>query len=167
MTPFKTTVVSDKPRTPLFMKNTTSSDNEDDSVVRKLRKNFEDTTKKTFRNIGSGNNIVKKKIESYTQISRDNDNCLIGSGRCAKHNTRVQRVVKNKKVSVVSKDGFIGWKFCDVTELVCPAANSGASKVAVSNDNLSDERGGTTANKRARFVKNFETDQPDLSPAMM
>ena len=76
-------------------------------------------------------------------------------------------MVKNKRVSVVSKDGSIGWKFCDVTELVCPAANSGASKVAVSNDNLSDERGGTTANKRAHFVKNFETDQPDLSPAMM
>ena len=60
-----------------------------------------------------------------------------------------------------------GWRFCDVTDLVCPAANSGASQVAVSKDSLSDERVGTTANKRARFLKTSENDQPDLSPVMM
>ena len=149
------------------MKKTTPIVKKDDSIVRKLKKNFEETTKKTFSSIDSGNKTVEKKIESYTQMTTDSDRCLIGSGRCAKHNTRVQRVVKNKKMSMVNKDGTIGWKVCEVTELVCPAVYSGASTVSVSNDSLSDERVGTTTNKRARILMMSENDQSDLSPIMM
>ena len=149
MTPLKTTVTSDNPRT---AERTTPIDSEDDLMVRKLRKkNFEITTKKTFTTIGNGKNSVKKKIENYTQLARDSKNCLIGSGMCAKHNTRVQRVVKSKKMSVISKDGTVGWRFCDVTDLVCPAANSGASQVAVNDDNLSDEKGGQQPIRKRDF----------------
>ena len=125
------------------------------------------STKKTFADIGPGNKSVKKKIENFAQMTADSDKCLIGSGRCANHNTRVQRVMKNKRVSVVNKDGTIGWKTCEVNALVCPAVNSGKSKVAVGGSSLSDEREGISTNKKARiFIKNVNN-QPDLSPAVM
>ena len=160
----KTTAGESDRRPPLYVRKTTPSVDEDDSIVRELKNNFDKITKKTFPDSSAG---VKKKIENFTQMTADSEKCLIGSGRCAKHNTRVQRVMKNKRVSVVNKDGSIGWKLCEFTVLECPAANSGASKVGGGGDSLSDERAGATTNKKQRILMRNVNDQSDLSPAMM
>ena len=97
-------------------------------------------------------------------MTSDGDKCLIGSGRCAKHNTRVVRVVKEKRVSVVNKDGTVGWKMCEVTTLACPAVNPGRTCVTRSNDCLSDEKGGAMTNKRARISVSGVDDQSELRP---
>ena len=65
-------------------------------------------TKKTFSAVKPKKNEVKKKIELFSKISKDGDNCLIGSGRCATHNTKVMRVMVKKRVSVQYKDGSVG-----------------------------------------------------------
>ena len=104
-------------------------------------------TKKTFSTVKPKKNEVKKKIEQFTKISKDSDNCLIGSGRCATHNTKVMRVMVKKRVSVQYKDGSVGWQMCEGTTLSCPAVNPGHSTGSC--DVLSEVEAGVT-NKRAR-----------------
>ena len=86
--------------------------------------------------------------------------CLIGSGGCANHNTRVVRVVEQKKTSVVNKDGSIGWRMCEAVILACPVGSKNTS--AVSNMNLSDNKD-VIANKRARVNDIIDVSQSDLS----
>ena len=44
----------------------------------------------------------------------------IGSGMCAKHNVKVIRMIKPKIMSVINKDGSLGWKSSEATILACP-----------------------------------------------
>ena len=88
------------------------------------------TTKKTFGNITQKKNSIKKKIDDIKHLTENDNKCLIGSGRCAKHNTRVNRVIENRRVSTVNKDGSVSWKMCEVTILSCPAVQAGASTVS-------------------------------------
>ena len=46
--------------------------------------------------------------------------CVMGSGRCGTHNVKLIKSVKSKKISCVEPGGGIGWKYVDVTCLVCP-----------------------------------------------
>ena len=156
-----------KIQSPSYVRKTVRSVGDEETDVLKNKNVKDNMVKTTFTGISPGGKGVKKKIENFMKITNDNDRCLFGSGRCANHNTRLQRVVKNKKVSVVNKDGTIGWKTCEVTTLVCPAVNSDASKVSVGGDSLSDEGAGRSANKKARFLMQNVNNQPDLSPTMM
>ena len=167
MTPLKTTA-SDKETKSMLPTISTmkTTPNKEEDVVRKLRSKFENEAKKTFINLEddrNDRNCVKKKIENFKMMSTNNEKCLIGSGRCASHNTRVVRVVKEKRVSGVNKDGTVGWKMCEVTTLACPAVNPGSTCVTRSNDGLSDERGGAMTNKRARIILEVD-DQSELRP---
>ena len=83
----------------------------------------------------------------------------MGSGRCAKHNTRVNRVIEMKRVSTVSKDGSVSWKMCEVATLSCPAVIAGAS--TVSSDCLYNKMSAT--NKRPRILLNNDCNQSSLS----
>ena len=82
-------------------------------------------TKTTFNTIGTKKIDVKKKIEEFHRISNKNDRCIIGSGRCATHNTKVMRVMVKKRVSVKNIDGSVGWQMCEGTTLTCPAVYQG------------------------------------------
>ena len=120
---------------------------------------FEDETKTTFSTITPKKNMVKKKIEELLLLTKNDNKCLIGSGRCAKHNTRVTRVIEKKRVSTVNKDGSISWKMCEVAILSCPAVSTGAS--SVSSDCLYTELSAT--NKRQRTLLPEECNQLALS----
>ena len=76
-------------------------------------------------------------------------------------------MVKEKRVSVVNKDGTVGWKMCEITTLACPLVNPGRMCVTSSNDCLSDERAGAITNKRARIILNEVNDQSELRPRVM
>ena len=51
----------------------------------------------------------------------------MGSGRCATHNCKLNRVIKEKGVSCVDKSGQISWTMREGTTLVCPKSGSSAS----------------------------------------
>ena len=123
--------------------------------MKDLKKIFDEKNlvKKTFRDLpDKKNDNIQKKILRYQEVSDNGDTCLIGSGRCAKHHTKLVREVTNKRVSVITKEGSLGWKMCEGTILVCPAVRRTQS-----------DRGNTvkpdvvlSANKRARFCKSNE-----------
>ena len=69
-------------------------------------------TKKTFSTVKPKKNEVKKKIEQFTKISKDSDNCLIGSGRCATHNTKVMRVMVKKLGEILRFENLAKPRFC-------------------------------------------------------
>ena len=58
------------------------------------------------------------------ELERGNE-CVIGSGRCATHNVRTVRVMKNMKQRYECDDGSLKWRLCETTILECPRAFSG------------------------------------------
>ena len=50
--------------------------------------------------------------------------CVMGSGRFGTHNVKLIKSVKSKKISCLEPGGNIGWKYVDVTCLVCPSKTS-------------------------------------------
>ena len=144
-----------------------SHSKKEDMSVRGLVNKFEKSPRsmtKTFTTINENDRTIRKKIENFKQLSMEGEKCLIGSGRCARHNTRVVGLVEERNVSVVKKNGSIGWKMFDVLILACPSHSlskeSGTS--TVSGQDLSD-REGVIANKRARVITISEESQSDLS----
>ena len=148
----------------------TSKTCKEDKMVRGLVNKFEceetaRSMKKTFTSNSKTVKTVSKKIEDFNKISSNSVKCLIGSGRCASHNTKVVRSVQQKKTSVILKNGEIGWRMCEAVILSCPAVTRDGGPSDVSEPNLSN-RVDVIANKKARVSGNFETfgrNQSDLS----
>ena len=131
------------------------TETEEMSKVKNLQKIYDEKNlvKKTFRDLpDKKNDNIQKKILRYQEVSENGDTCLIGSGRCAKHQTKLVREVTNKRVSVITNEGSLGWKMCEGTILVCPAVRR-----------IQSERGDRvqpdivlSANKRARICENVK-----------
>ena len=66
---------------------------------------------------GSANKRVRLLQEINKKI------CVMGNGMCKTHNLKLKKTVKSKKMSCVIAGGGIGWKYVDVTCLVCPGKN--------------------------------------------
>ena len=65
----------------------------------------------------------KDKIKSFDNAMRGEEwKCVMGSGRCASHNTKLERKIKEKRVSIIDKSGKLGWTTREVTILTCPLA---------------------------------------------
>ena len=60
--------------------------------------------------------------------------CVMGSGRCGTHNVKLTKSVKSKKISCVEPGGGIGWKYVDVTCLVCPKKVDGYVGLSMAKD---------------------------------
>ena len=90
---------------------------------------------------GSVNNRVRLLQEINKKI------CVMGNGMCKTHNLKLKKTVKSKKMSCVNAGGGIGWKYVDVTCLMCPGKNSSIS----GNDVAMDQTGGG-ANRKKRKV---------------
>ena len=97
---------------------------------------------------------VSKKIIDFQKLARGGE-CVLGSGRCGFHNCKLVRSVNYKKMSVINKDGSIGWTRREVTILACPY-NTPSSDVTA--DSGSQGRDKST-NKKARIT----SDQPQSS----
>ena len=81
------------------------------------REKKENNAKLTF--ITPTKKTVSKKIDDYQKLARGGE-CVIGSGRCGFHNCKLVRSVNYKKMSVINKDGSLGWTRREVTILACP-----------------------------------------------
>ena len=62
---------------------------------------------------------VKDNILRFQRLA-DRDECVVGSGRCSTHNTRLIRSVIRKKVSEVDSQSQIAWPIREVCILACP-----------------------------------------------
>ena len=62
---------------------------------------------------------VKENIKMFQKLSMG-ESCVIGSGRCSKHNVKLVRGVVSKKVSCIDKNGKLSWLMREVTNLSCP-----------------------------------------------
>ena len=71
--------------------------------------------KTTFNTIST-----TERIKNYNRLTTGDD-CVYGSGRCGTHHCKLVRSVKQKRMSMVSKDGTISWAMRDVTCLMCPS----------------------------------------------
>ena len=60
--------------------------------------------------------------------------CVMGSGRCGAHNVKLTKTVKSKKISCVEPGGVVGWKYVDVTCLVCPKKEVGSAGFGMAKD---------------------------------
>ena len=60
--------------------------------------------------------------------------CVMGSGRCGTHNVKLTKSVKSTKISCVEPGGGIGWKYVDVTCLVCPKKVNGNAGFGLAKD---------------------------------
>ena len=126
------------------------------SVVKKKVKDIEkNETKLTFVS-PLRKTTVGTKIDNFQKLARGGE-CVLGSGRCGYHNCKLVRSVVKKKMSVVNRDGSIGWTMREVTTLACPLATQGKG---IRSDSSADSPaivGETTStNKRARIL----IDQP-------
>ena len=74
-----------------------------------------EVVKTTFSRGGSKVSTRIKQLQEAGKIV-----CVMGSGRCGTHNVKLTKSVKSKKISCVEPGGGIGWKYVDVTCLVCP-----------------------------------------------
>ena len=89
-----------------------TEDKQTNNVVQKLKLSSEKTTKMTL----PANSNVRKKIAKYQELSTK-DECVIGGGMCAMHNVKVIRVLKPSRMSVINKDGSLGWRMSEKTTL--------------------------------------------------
>ena len=111
-------------------KNITSSTTPQATKITRYFENKNDidnkNVKKTFSSTADSmrKRSISEKIKSFEVFQNGGEagECIMGSGRCATHHTKLVREVKNKRTSFVNKVGEIEWKIREGTILVCPVA---------------------------------------------
>ena len=66
---------------------------------------------------------VSDRILRFSELERGND-CVIGSGRCATHNVRIVRIMKDVRQKYFDENGLLRWRLSETTVLECPRAFS-------------------------------------------
>ena len=93
---------------------------------------------------------VRERIVSFQELSVKNE-CMIGSGSCATHNVKWDKIVDTVRRCAITEDGFLQWRVCDTRRLICPMSNPRLSIKNIRRDTSQSERG--TTNQRREFVK--------------
>ena len=105
--------------------------------------------------------VVQDNIRKFQKLSEGNE-CVIGSGMCSGHNTKLVRNVVMKKCSNICNDGSVEWTMRKVTVLTCPAATKQRRHSAQNPvmSYLSDEAG---TNGKRRRVLSMKDDHPQAA----
>ena len=89
----------------------------------------------------------------------------LGGGYCVKHNEKLIRDVKTKRMSTVDKNGVVNWTMGEVTILACPVSTRQAGCMSVSKTTTTSlltaqpaDDGGIT-NKKMRFSTKYGVNQ--------
>ena len=98
--------------------------------------------------------------------AKDGDACLMGSGRCAHHNAKLERVTSMKRMRVVDESG-VRWEFREHTALVCPGVQQSRKEGRLSdflrkeNAAISEllSEGTVIGTKKIRLLGSSEIDQ--------
>ena len=139
------------------MMSTNKNSNEDnptDPAHNKKHNNMnENLKKKTFTStLEESRTKIRDRIKSFEQFSSSEEKCLMGSGRCATHNCKLIRVMKEKRVSCVDKCGRVSWTMREGATLVCPKSGYSTSKEGQKEAISTQLReGGNSTNKKQRF----------------
>ena len=105
---------------------------------------------------------MNKKIEMFQKLAQGEE-CMIGSGRCGSHNTKLVKDITVKRVSEVNNDNVVSWVMRDVITLVCPAArHTREDRLGdyCEEDRQSISGGKRGPNKKIRTVQEIVDDQP-------
>ena len=78
----------------------------------------EEGKKTTFMKREEGTTI-KESIRMFRDLEKGEE-CVIRSGMCSKHNARLKKSVKMKKMSVLDNKGNVTWTTRETVILVCP-----------------------------------------------
>ena len=62
---------------------------------------------------------IKESIKMFRDLEKGEE-CVIRSGMCSKHNARLKKSVKMKKMSVIDNKGNLTWTTRETVILVCP-----------------------------------------------
>ena len=123
----------------------------EDQVSRKQVMSFASLDIRMKKTFGSGS--VRDRVNTINVVG-DEMKCVLGSGRCGTHNTKLVRRVCEKKYSFI--DPVIGklvWRTRDVTSLECPGKTK-RTGLAPCNSVLNDQNiGGYNNNKKLRLDK--------------
>ena len=121
------------------------------------------TTKTTFNTIKNPRVSVSDNIKEFEDLARGGD-CIIGGGYCVKHNEKLVREIKTRRMSTIDKNGVLSWSMGEVTILACPVKTRQAGSMRATTTTTSvltsELSEGGTANKRQRFIDRNEVNQP-------
>ena len=109
----ETSSVEDKEGT---RRKTIAKDRKKEAVGKKPRE--EDLRKTTFE-VKKKQPTMKEHIQMFEKLSAEVE-CVIGSGRCSSHNTKLVRSVVKRKVCNVDADGRITWPMGEAVIFACP-----------------------------------------------
>ena len=101
---------------------------------------------------------VKENIKMFQELEKGQD-CVMRSGMCATHNTKLDRNVVKKRMSVMTAGGNVEWVMSEGVTLTCPLRRPiGNCSVMTSLPAISD---GAIGNKR--ICLRDEMDQPQTT----
>ena len=119
-------------------------------------------TKKTFSTSMKYPRVsVSSKIKEFQDLARGGE-CVIGCGYCVKHNEKLVREVRTKKMSTCDKNGMLNWTMGEVTILACPVNTRQAGRVSAGTTTslmTSQPTDGGTTNKKMRISTKYDVDQ--------
>ena len=101
---------------------------------------------------------MSDRILRFTELERG-DECVIGSGRCATHNVKIVRVMKDVRQKYVDENGALRWRLSETTVLECPRAFSRQTTEDCSDVSELPEIVGT--NGKTEIVSSDTNYQPD------
>ena len=118
------------------------------------------TAKKTFKNIKNPRVSVSDNIKKFQDLLKGGD-CVIGGGYCVKHNEKLVREVKTRRMSTTNKNGDVVWTTGEVTILACPVSTRQAGHMSAGSRQLmtSQPSERDTSNKKLRIFEESDMNQ--------
>ena len=136
------------------------SDNDDNVEVKTIPRM---RMKTTFGEAFDSNKkiSVSDRIQRFSELERGND-CVIGSGRCATHNVRIVRILKDVRQKYLDENGLLRWRLSETTVLECPRAFSRQNTEDCSDVSILPETVGTNGNTEVISTDaNYQPDRRD------
>ena len=129
--------------------NTGAEEDKKETDQNRVKKTFASIDRKKFQ----------ETITKFKQISKGIE-CVVRSGYCTSHNTKMVRSVNKKRMSNEDECGKVTWTMREATTLTCPV-NSSLQPERVSEAMTSQlPKSGGTNQKRGKFTVESEDQSP-------
>ena len=127
-----------------------------------MRKQEEEELRKMIFDVRKKQPTMREHIAMFEKLSNGVE-CVIGSGKCSSHNTRLVRSVIERRVCNVDADGKVTWPMGETIIFACPLNTDRQStrEYTAEISNTSDFEG---TNGKKRLCLRDDKDQPQASP---
>ena len=122
-----------------------------------VKKVDDEKMKTTFRtmSVKGRQTTMKEHIRMFQKLA-EGEECVIGSGRCSSHNTKLVRSVVKRKVCSVNEEGAVSWPMGEAVILACPFSKQSSSEVAAGTSQ--NQFVGTNGRKKLRIMSDNDED---------